>query len=79
MGLIDAARASRLESIVERAGLPVRAPAVDAAVIVRLMESDKKAVAGQQRYVLLEGAGGACVGAADESMVTDVIRQSRNA
>ncbi len=79
MGLIDADRASRLERIVERAGLPVRAPAVDAAAIVGLMEGDKKAVAGQQRYVLLEGASGASVRAADTSLVTEVIRQARTA
>jgi 3-dehydroquinate synthase len=78
LGLVDPRRASRLESIVERAGLPTRAPAVDPAVIVRLMETDKKAVDGQQRYVVLEGRSGAAVRSADESLVTEVIRQQAN-
>jgi 3-dehydroquinate synthase len=79
LGLIEADRAGRLERLVARAGLPTRAPAIDPVAILRLMEGDKKAVGGQQRYVLLDGAAGACVRPADASVVTDVIRQSQGA
>jgi 3-dehydroquinate synthase len=77
MGLIEPQRARRLRDIVERAGLPTRAPAVDAEVLVRLMDVDKKAAEGQQRFVLLQGEAGAMVSTAPEALVIDVIRQSQ--
>lgn len=73
LGMIEPGRASRLESIIDRAGLPVRPPTLAAAQLLELMRADKKAVAGRQRYVLLEGATGATVGPADDALVLRVI------
>jgi len=77
LGLIADDRAGRIEAVVRRAGLPVQPPHVDASVLVALMRVDKKAVNGEQRFVLLEGAHGAVVAAAPEDLVARVIDDAR--
>ncbi|MEO8806008.1 MAG: 3-dehydroquinate synthase [Burkholderiaceae bacterium] len=57
LGLIDAAHAARITRLIERAGLPLRAPALGAQRYLELMRVDKKAHAGDIRFVLLEGVG----------------------
>ena len=57
LGLVDAAQAARITRLVERAGLPLRAPALGAQRYLELMRVDKKAQAGNIRFVLLEGLG----------------------
>jgi 3-dehydroquinate synthase len=76
MGLISHERASRLQGIIERAGLPIRPPDVDAATLVQLMRADKKSIDGRQRFVLLEGADGAVLAPAPEDLVERVLRDS---
>ena len=78
LGLIDASRADQLEAIVRRSGLPYRPPDVSATKLVELMRSDKKALAGRQRFVLLEGASGACVQSVPEADVERVIDRLRS-
>jgi 3-dehydroquinate synthase len=60
--------------VVERAGLPVRAPALGEERFVALMRGDKKAVGGEMRFVLLRGIGQAEQAPAPEALVRDVIR-----
>jgi 3-dehydroquinate synthase len=62
LGLIDAATVARIESLVNRAGLPVDPPAtLGAEEIRRLMAVDKKNQGGTVRLVLLEALGKARV------------------
>ena len=74
LGLVDGAFARRIESLVARAGLPVRGPAGLAPErYLELMRVDKKAQGGDIRFVLLDGEGRATVRTAPEAVVVDVI------
>ena len=74
LGLIAPAFARRIESLVARAGLPVRGPASLAPErYLELMRVDKKAQGGDIRFVLLDGEGHATVRAAPQALVIDVI------
>jgi 3-dehydroquinate synthase len=77
MGLIDAAFVKRLTNLIERAGLPIKGPVLDvkdnAGHYLALMLHDKKSVAGDIQFVLIEGPGKARVSAAPEAMVRAVI------
>ena len=77
MGLIDAAFVQRLTDIIERAGLPIKGPVLNdqdnAGLYLALMLHDKKSVAGDIQFVLIEGPGKARVSAAPEAMVRAVI------
>ena len=73
LGMIDAACAQRLAALIERAGLPVRGPALGADRYLELMRHDKKAQAGELRFVLIEQPGRAGVHAAPDALVRQVI------
>jgi 3-dehydroquinate synthase len=74
IGLVPAGFARRVESLVARAGLPVRGPASLAPErYLELMRVDKKAQGGDIRFVLLDGEGHATVRSAPEALVVDVI------
>jgi 3-dehydroquinate synthase len=74
LGLIDASYAARLGSVIERAGLPVRAPAIPAERYLELMRVDKKAEAGEIRFVVIDAPGRASVRPAPDALVRDVLR-----
>lgn len=74
LGLIDAAFVARLKSLIARAGLPVQAPPMPSARWLELMRVDKKAEAGEIRFVVIEQVGRAAVRAAPDALVTEVIR-----
>ena len=77
MGLIDDAYADRLVALIARAGLPVRAPVLDAAGnaarYLHLMRGDKKAEGGDIRFVLIDGNGQATLQGAPDDLVREVI------
>ena len=74
MGLVDAAFARRIETLVARAGLPVRGPAsLSPDRYLELMRVDKKAQGGDIRFVLLDGESRASVRTASERVVREVI------
>jgi len=77
LGLVDAAFVQRLTRLIERAGLPTRAPVLDAADnaarYLALMRVDKKAQAGEIRFVLIDGPGRATVRPAPDALVRKVI------
>jgi len=74
MGLVPEGFARRVESLVARAGLPVRGPASLAPErYLELMRVDKKAQGGDIRFVLLDGEGHATVRSAPEALVVEVI------
>ena len=75
--LVDAVFAERLTLLVSRAGLPTRAPVLrandNAGRYLELMRVDKKSEAGEIRFVLIDGPGRACVRAAPDAVVREVI------
>ena len=73
LGLIEPAFAQRLERLIERAGLPVRGPALGAARYLELMRLDKKAEGGEIRFVVIESPGRAGVRSASDELVAQVI------
>lgn len=80
MGLVDQEFVDRLRRLIERAGLPVRAPLLDTEDNVgrymSLMRLDKKSEAGDIRFVLVDGKGNAKLQGAPDAVVADVIRAS---
>ncbi|MDE2347604.1 MAG: 3-dehydroquinate synthase [Gammaproteobacteria bacterium] len=76
LGLIDREAAARLRALLERAGLPVAAPAIGADRARTLMQMDKKVRAGALRLVLLDALGNAVVTADyDESALTATLTE----
>lgn len=73
LGLCDASLRPRLEALLLRAGLPVRGPQLGAAEYLQHMRVDKKAHAGEIRFVLIDGLGRAVVRPAPDALVADVI------
>ena len=83
LGLIDAAFVQRLAALIERAGLPTVAPqlaAGDAAASVerymQLMQVDKKAEAGEIKFITIDAPGRAGLRKAPDAVVRAVIAQS---
>ena len=77
LGLVDMAFVERLKRLIERAGLPVKGPILDAldnaGRYLKLMRIDKKSEAGEIRFVLIDGPGKATVRAAPDALVREVI------
>ena len=80
LGLVDRAFVERLTTLVRRAGLPVVAPVLDAQDNVGrylgLMRVDKKAEAGEIKFVLIHSPGLATVRGAPDALVAQVINAS---
>ena len=73
LGFVDGAWVARLRAVLERAGLPVRAPALGAERWLQLMRLDKKAEGGAIRFVVIEAPGRAGVREAPDALVREVI------
>jgi 3-dehydroquinate synthase len=77
LGLIDTAFVKRLTALIEKAGLPVRGPrlssADNAGRYLELMRVDKKAEAGEIKFVVIEKPGSAVVRGAPDALVREVI------
>jgi 3-dehydroquinate synthase len=77
LGLVSEAFVQRLRALIERAGLPVVGPVLDATDnagrYLELMRLDKKSEAGAIRFVLIDGPGNAISRAAPDAMVRGVI------
>jgi 3-dehydroquinate synthase len=83
LGLVDEAFVARLQQLIERAGLPTVAPNLPvetgtgvAQRYLQLMRVDKKAQAGEIKFVTIDQPGQAGVRGAPDAMVLDVIDQS---
>jgi 3-dehydroquinate synthase len=73
LGLVPASFAERVRALCQRAGLPVRAPRLDGpAQWFDLMRLDKKAEAGQIRFVVIERIGRAVL----RNVPDDVVRET---
>jgi 3-dehydroquinate synthase len=73
LGLIDAAFAARLTQLIARAGLPTVGPKLGVERYLALMRLDKKAEAGEIRFVVLEAPGRAALRTAPDALVAEVI------
>ncbi|MGA8391683.1 MAG: 3-dehydroquinate synthase [Burkholderiaceae bacterium] len=77
LGLVDEAFVQRLALLTARAGLPVKAPVLDAVDnagrYLALMRVDKKAEAGEIRFVVIDGVGKAALRGAPDALVREVI------
>jgi 3-dehydroquinate synthase len=73
LGLMPPAFAQRMRRLVQRAGLPVRGPRLGTERYLELMRVDKKAEAGDIRYVVIEALGRAGVRSAPDELVVRVI------
>lgn len=77
LGLVDGAFVRRLTTLIERAGLPILGPRLDAqdnaGRYLELMRVDKKAESGEIRFVVIEAPGRAGVRGAPDALVREVI------
>jgi len=69
LGLIEPGLADRMRRLLARAGLPVAGPALPASEYLHHMRVDKKAEAGDIRFVLIDRLGSAVVRPAPEAQV----------
>lgn len=80
LGLVDLALVRRLTALIQQAGLPVTAPTLtetdNAERYLELMRVDKKAKAGEIRFVVIDGPASAIVRAAPDALVREVIDAS---
>jgi 3-dehydroquinate synthase len=80
LGMIDAAYLARLTRLIVKAGLPVIAPVLDnddnAGRYLDLMRVDKKAEAGEIRFIVIDGKGKATLQSAPDALVRQVIDES---
>ena len=74
LGLVDVAFVQRLTHVIDRAGLPTVGPALGVDTYMHHMRVDKKAQAGDIRFVLINGPGHAVVRGAPDALVVDVLR-----
>jgi 3-dehydroquinate synthase len=89
LGLIDSALVGRLTMLIQRAGLPIMGPDLaahnkgempasdgttdNAGCYLDLMRVDKKAEAGEIKFVVIDGPGRAAVRSAPDALVREVI------
>jgi 3-dehydroquinate synthase len=77
LGLVDSAFVARLTALIARAGLPTRAPVIDAqdnaGHYLAHMRLDKKAEGGDIKFVVIQSPGQAAVQGAPDPLVREVI------
>jgi len=77
LGLVDEAFVVRLRTLIQRAGLPVVGPRLDATDnagrYLELMRVDKKAEAGEIRFVVIDGPSHAAMRGAPDALVRQVV------
>jgi 3-dehydroquinate synthase len=73
LGLVDEAFAARVTRLVAAAGLPVTGPDLGADRYLQLMRVDKKALAGDIRFVVIDKPGQAKTRTAPEAVVREVL------
>jgi len=73
LGLMPAGFRARMTQLIGRAGLPTRGPRLGAAEYLAHMRVDKKAEAGEMRFVVIDGLGHAALRTAPDALVAEVI------
>jgi 3-dehydroquinate synthase len=75
LGGVDETYVRRVTALIARAGLPTVGPALGADRYLELMRVDKKAEAGQIRFVVIERPGQAAVKGAPDELVRQVLAE----
>jgi len=75
LGLMPEPFVDRMETLLRRAGLPTTGPALGTERYLDLMRVDKKAVAGEIRFVVIEALGRAAVRSAPDDVVVEVLER----
>ncbi|MBU1357362.1 MAG: 3-dehydroquinate synthase [Gammaproteobacteria bacterium] len=75
LGGIELEFVKRLTALIERAGLPVVAPALGAERYFELMRIDKKSEGGDIRFIVLDKPGSAQLRSAPDALVREVLEQ----
>lgn len=77
LGLVDAGFVQRLTALIQKAGLPIVGPQLsstdNAGRYLELMRVDKKAEAGEIKFVVIDAPGSASMRSAPDAMVREVI------
>lgn len=73
LGGIDAAFVERLTQLIRLAGLPVTGPQLGTDRYLELMRHDKKAEAGEIKFVVIDSPGHATVRSAPDALVREVV------
>ena len=73
LGLIEQGYSTRLRALIERTGLPIVGPPLGVERYLELMRLDKKVLAGQTRFVVIESPGKAGVRVVTDEMVAQVL------
>jgi 3-dehydroquinate synthase len=73
LGLVPPSALERMHRLLVRAGLPVQAPDLGAECYLEWMGRDKKAEAGEIRFIVLESMGRAALRTAPEAVVRQVL------
>ena len=74
LSLVDAAFVERLRRLIQRAGLPVTAPRWPTERWLELMRVDKKAEAGEIRFIVIDTPGRAALRTAPDELVAATIQ-----
>ena len=74
LGLVDAAFTERLTALIARAALPTVGPNLGVEAYLHHMRVDKKAEAGDIRFVLIDPPGTAVVRGAPDALVSEVVQ-----
>ena len=74
LGLVPPVALQRMHRLLVRAGLPVQAPDLGADCYLQWMGRDKKAEAGEIRFVVLQAMGQAAVQSAPDEVVRQVLQ-----
>jgi 3-dehydroquinate synthase len=74
LGLVDMSFVDRLTALIAKAGLPVTGPDLGADVYLHHMRVDKKAEAGDIRFVLIDPPCKAVVRGAPDALVAEVVQ-----
>jgi 3-dehydroquinate synthase len=76
LGRLDEASRARLTRLVSAAKLPVKAPALGADRYIDLMKVDKKAEAGEIKFILLTRFGDTLITGAPDDAVRETLAAS---
>jgi len=75
LGLVGEDFVARLTALLRKAGLPTVGPALGAGRYLELMRVDKKAQAGEIKFVVIDKPGSAAVRGAPDAIVREVIER----